>query len=335
MNNFDYGPLTPFIEDPFVTDINYNGTTLWIDHLEKGRYMEEFEDHAFMQQFCFKIANEVNLPFNVTSPLVEAETKELRISLIHESIAKSGNSVSIRKTPAMLRMNRRSMISSRYTTASVLDFLTKAVESRCNILICGLPGVGKTELVKYLTNFIEPNQRVITIEDTLELRYHDIYDSKDCVALKVNSRFTYSDAIKASLRQKPSWLLVSEVRGKEVVHLLEAISTGASVLSTIHTNDAKKIPKRILYMMPDADLSDEVLLQNIHDAIDIGIAIHSDIQKNGVKRYIQEIVAFDTENDQANTYVLYEHGKPCDPMDCLPESLKPKFELSDQKKKRK
>lgn len=335
MNNFDYGPLTPFIEDPLVTDINYNGTTLWIDHLEKGRYAPDFDEHMFMQQFCFKIANEVNLPFNVTSPLVEAETKELRISLIHESIAKSGNSVSIRKTPATLRMNRRSMITSKYTTAAVLDFLTSVVESRCNVLICGLPGVGKTELIKYLTNFIESNERVITIEDTLELRYHDIYDFKDCVALKVNNRFTYSDAIKASLRQKPNWLLVSEVRGNEVVHLLEAISTGASVLSTIHTNDAKKIPKRILYMMPNADLSDEVLLQNIHDAIDIGIAIHSDIQKNGVKRYIQEIVAFDTEGDKANTYVLYERGKPCNPFDYLPESLKPKFALSDQKKKRK
>lgn len=303
---FDFGPLSSYIEDDFVTDINYNGQTLWIDHLKKGRYMIPFEQDEFIRQFCFKIANYVNCPFNISSPLVEAETKDLRISIVHESVARSGHSISIRKTPAVLRLNDMKMIEENYTTQAVLDFLKEAVRSHCNIMACGLPGTGKTELIKYLTQFIPPHERVITIEDTLELRYHDIYPDKDCVALRVHPRFTYVDAIKASLRQRPNWILVSEVRSHEVVHLLESISTGTYLMSTIHAYDAYKIPKRILHMFPDVEIYNEVLLNTIHEALDIGIHITSNITEQGVERKIAQMVIYDVIDEQSIAIEIYD-----------------------------
>lgn len=309
MSEFNFGPLTPYIEDENITDINYNGHQLWIDHLHKGRYCEPFDEEEFIHQFCYKIANYVNCSFNFSSPLVEAETSDLRISIVHDSIARSGHSISIRKTPAIMRLSEKGMIKEKYATAAVLDFLALAIRAHCNIMIAGLPGVGKTELVKYLTSFIPAWERVITIEDTLELRYHDIHPDKDCVAFKINAGFTYVDAIKASLRQRPNWILVSEVRSHEVVHLLESISTGTNLISTIHADDAAKIPKRILHMFPNVEIYNEVLLNSIHEALDLGIYIESRICEQGVVRTLKQIVAFDSNNNQAETFELYKVGE--------------------------
>lgn len=308
MSEFNFGPLTPYVEDENITDINYNGHQLWLDHLSKGRYCEPFDEEEFIQQFCYKIANYVNCSFNFSSPLVEAETSDLRISIVHESIARSGHSISIRKTPAIMRLSEKRLIKEKYATLAILEFLKCAVQAHCNIMIAGLPGVGKTELVKYLTSFIPAWERVITIEDTLELRYHDIHPDKDCVAFKINDGFTYVDAIKASLRQRPNWILVSEVRSHEVVHLLESISTGTNLISTIHADDAAKIPKRILHMFPNVEIYNEILLNSIHEAIDLGIYIESRISEQGVVRTLKQIVAFDCIDNHAETVELYHVG---------------------------
>lgn len=335
MSDFDFGPLFPYINDPNITDVNYNGHTLWVDDLFKGRYrIEDFDEVEFIQQFCFKIANHVNLSFNVACPLIEAETKELRISILHESIARSGNSISIRKTPSLLRLERKKMIKDKYVDASLLDFLENAVRSHLNIMICGLPGVGKTELVKYLSSFIPDEERVITIEDTLELRYHDIHPNKDCVAMKVRDDFSYVDAIKASLRQRPNWILVSEVRSHEVNHLLESISTGANIISTIHCGQASMIPKRILHMFHDLEINNEALLHTIHEAIDIGILIKSEITPQGIVRHIAEVVAFDYDGKEIITATLFEDGGTFD-LNQLPTNIKLRYPSNNRTKKRK
>lgn len=328
MNSFDFGPLTPYVEDEMITDINYNGHHLWIDHLLKGRYLEDFDEDDFIRQFCYKIANYVNQSFNVSSPIIEAETKDLRISILHESIARSGHSISIRKTPAILRLNDKKMIKEKYASAEVLKLLKKMVLHHCNIIVSGLPSSGKTELVKYLTQFIQENERIITIEDTLELRAHDIYEEKDVVALRVSPRFSYVDAIKASLRQRPDWILVSEVRSHEVMQLLESVSTGTHLISTIHAYDATKIPTRLLHMFEGNELNNQSILANIHDSIDFGIHLSAEITDKGVFRAIKQIAAFDVIKDQPVTQIIYDGVLHLDQL-----SENKRFKLKLEKKK--
>ena len=335
MSEFNFGPLTPYIEDEEITDINYNGHTLWIDHLSKGRYLEPFDEEEFIHQICYKIANFVNCSFNVSSPLIEAETSELRISIVHDSVAKSGHSISIRKTPAVMRLNDKKMVKDGYTSQQVLDFLKQAVTMHMNIMVAGLPGVGKTELVKYLSSFIPDSERIITIEDTLELRTHDIHPEKDCVAFKINDNFTYVDAIKASLRQRPNWILLSEIRSHEVVHLLESVSTGTHLMSTIHTDDAKKIPKRMLYMFPNVEIYNEVLLNSIFEAIDLGIYIESNISSKGVKRKIKEITYFESHQQITSSHTIYHYDKNELHLELLPKELRDHFVVEGKGKKRK
>lgn len=333
MTEFDFTVLNPYIEDDYVTDINYNGHHLWIDHLKKGRYViKEFDHHDECLQIGYRFANFANLSFNALSPVVEAETDNLRISLVHSSVCGS-ISISIRKTPAVMRLNERILKRQNYAPQWVLDLLVECVKIRANVIVSGLPGAGKTELIKYLSQFIELNQRVITIEDTYELRYKELHPKADCVSMKVNERFTYPQAIKACLRQRPDWMLVSEVRGSEVVNLLQSVSTGANLLSTIHAPSASHIPRRLLHMFPGVEMSNEILYQMIFDVIDVGVHVEANITKKGIKRYIKEVVVYEVIDDVPVATILYKHNEENSPIKKLPLKLKEKKELHDARVK--
>ena len=102
LNDEIFGDLLPYIKADNVTDINWNGSALWLNDLKKGRYcVKDFKlDEKFIDQFTARLSNLMNSPFNKTAPLLEAETDGLRVSIIHESVAPTGRSISIRKTPA-------------------------------------------------------------------------------------------------------------------------------------------------------------------------------------------------------------------------------------------
>jgi pilus assembly protein CpaF len=298
LNEFDFGILHPLINDQNITDINYNGKQVWIDHQKKGRYpIEPFHAHDAIQSLVYKIANYVNLPFNTTSPVLEAETTELRISILHQSVARGGLSLSIRKTPSVCRLHDIETGIKHYAPDWVIEFLNDAILARKNIMISGLPGSGKTELVKYLMESIPAHQRVITIEDSLELRYGDIHPKKDHVMLKVQEHFNYEKAIKTSLRQRPDWICVSEIRGTEIIYLLQSISTGTSLISTVHAESAYAIPYRMMIMMPGSELTNQSINTLIHDSLDIGVHLEIQTTSKGVVRHIREVVYFGV-NDQ-------------------------------------
>lgn len=111
-------------------------------------------------------------------------------------------------------------------------------------------------MCKIFSQFIPAGERVITIEDNPEWHYSQINPGKDCVELRINPDFDYTKAIKTCLRQNPSWIMLSEARSTEVKSLLECWSTGIRGFTTLHTDDVRKIPDRILNMMEsrmDAD----------------------------------------------------------------------------------
>ena len=110
-----FGPLYPLVRNDRITDINWNGRQLWIDHLDRGRYCSNILlEAAFIQQFTSHISNVVSLNFNKHTPLLEAEANGLRISIIHESYARSGRSISIRKSPPIKRLYDEIMKQEQY-----------------------------------------------------------------------------------------------------------------------------------------------------------------------------------------------------------------------------
>lgn len=298
-----------FLEDENVTDINWNGRELWIDNLEKGRYsMGQILSKKFIEDLSTKLSNLMNLHFNKHNPVLEAETEDLRISIIHESVSPTGRSLSIRKSPKKRRLNETVILESGYCSVEILEFLKQAVINHCNIIIGGLPGVGKTEFLKYLTAFIPDHERVMTLEDNLEIRYSSINPGKDCVEIKVRESFDFDKAISASLRHNTKWTLLSEARGKEVFHLMNSLSDGTHCITTLHVEDVLSIPDRLLTMT--GNTTDDRFINNIYSFIDVGLIIMSEIKGDGkIRRWLDQVAVFcRTENENIGL-VIYEDGK--------------------------
>lgn len=326
----NYGDLLEFIKDINVTDINWNGMTLWIDDIEKGRYMSDIElTPEFVESFAIRISNIANRTFNKYNPKLEAETEELRITIVHDSVSHTGTCISIRKTPAIKRIEfEKSINNGDYCTREIADFISNCVKAKLNIVVCGLPGVGKTELLKYLTNYIQPRDRVITIEDTLELHYSKINVGYDCLEFKVDDKtFTYVDAIKESLRLLPQWILLSEARSTEVKYLIESLSTGAKCLTTLHTDDVTKVPDRIKNMI-DKTSDLDAIEDQIYEFLDIAILVDKEIitQEDGtekIRRYISQVAMFSRENKENKCILVLDKGKKQDVT--VPKSLSYRF----------
>lgn len=318
----NWGKLTKYIEDDDVTDIMYSDQEVWVSRISTGlsRLNLEIND-SFFEVICTKLASNMNAYFNESKPELDAEFNGLRVNAIHKGSAPSGIVVAIRKTPKVCRINTDNAISTGYATQEVLNFLSLLIKSRCNILISGETGTGKTELIKFLFNYTSDYERAITIEDTLELHLKTLYPSKNIISLKETKNVSTKQLVKSCLRQNPDWILVSESRGEEVKEMLSTIATGHSIITTLHSEDAMLIPTRIQFMTRET-----ISLNAIHQLIDIGI--HLEIEKDELghqTRYIAEIVEFGVnDNNQPIVNLLYQRNKPLN--DIVSNKLKLKLE---------
>ena len=303
-----FGPLYRFVQDPDVTDINYNGKDLWIDDLKKGSYKVDMElDDSFIAAFSTHMSNVVNQNFNKTNPLLEGETKDLRISILHESVSNTGRSICIRKTPVQKRYTGQQLIESNYCSQEILSLLINSVIAKISSVYCGVPGAGKTELLKYLTAYIPDNEKTITIEDNLEIHYNDINPFKNGQEIRVSDIFSYEDALKACLRMQPTRILLSEARSREVKYLLEALSVGTSGMTTIHVEDVRKIPDRIVSMVGDNSVKDRTE-NDVYNFLDMGVLLSRKVYPDRIERKIEQVGFYYRKDDQNQQFLCYNNG---------------------------
>lgn len=242
-------------------------------------------------------------------------------SVHKQNLVNTGISISIRKTPAVRRINRDSIVKDDYCNGDIDTFMENAIRAHCTVVVGGLPGVGKTEYVKYLTQFIPAYERVYTIEDNLELRYSAINPGKDCVEIKISDTFGYSEALKASKRQLPTWVLLAEARGEEVRFLMENISAGVHCLTTVHLDDVSKLPDRLRNMGQTINEND------VYSFIDIGVQIRSVVKEGEkIKRKVAQVICLSREDEKNGKTMIYEDGKIL--TKDLPLDIKRKFELA-------
>lgn len=310
-SQMDFGPLTEFLEDDDITDISYsNGGQVWLKTLSKGIYQVERPDinNPFMEKLAFQCANVMGRTFNMAHPFLDAEGAELRMNFVHESIATNGVACLIRKTPAKIRLNKAKLLDEQYITEQMHDFLIKCVWGHCNILVAGETGSGKTELVKYLASNTKENEKIISIEDTLELHLDKIFPHRDIVAMKTNNIASYSDSLVACMRQNPIWILLAEVRSAEAVMAVRnSISSGHHIISTIHADKASSIPMR-MYALLEGSQDIEQYLSSIHRYVQIGIYVKGYFSKalGRFQREIMEICEFYVdENNAPKSNMLY------------------------------
>jgi pilus assembly protein CpaF len=301
-SQLDFGPLKEFLDDDNITDVSYsNNGQVWLKTLDKGVYQVNRPDinNALMEKLAFQCSNVMGKTFNMAHPFLDAESAELRLNFIHDSIATNGIACVIRKTPAKIRLNKDKLINEKYCTIQIHDFLMKCVEGHCNIIVSGETGSGKTELIKYLASHIASNEKIITIEDTLELHLDRIFPHRDIVAMKTNNIASYTDVLVTCMRQNPKWILLSEVRSAEAVMAVRnSISSGHNILSTIHADKASSIPMR-MYSLLETNQDVSQFLATIHRYVQVGIYVKGYMSKTlgRFQREIMEVCEFYVDAD--------------------------------------
>ena len=318
-------PLLPFLENDEITDIDWHGNSLWVNTIHNESVRIPDNEHSvtseYIDGFVSNIANSQSKYFNKQNYKLEAESEELclRITCLHESVARTGTSVFIRKTTKKSRFTYDNLIKNGYCSVDTLNLLINAVKAKLNIVICGEPEAGKTEFGKFLSMYIPDNQHTVTIEDTLEWHYKDLKPEASHTALQVNEAFTYTDALKECMRMNPKRILLSEVRSIEVKNLIELWNTGSKGITTLHTDDVRKIPDRMLNMMPTR-LDAERLCNNIYENLDIGLLIRRKKEGNVIKRYIDQQACFMRVDGENVCTMILEDGKLLDKK--LPEDIR-------------
>ena len=311
-DQMDFGPLQQYLDNDDITDISYsNGGQVWLKTLSHGIFRIENPavNNAFMERLAFQCSNVVGHSFNAAHPFLDSEDAELRMNFIHDSIARNGIACVIRKTPAKIRLEKDKIIKDKYITEDIHDFLIHCVHGHCNTIVCGETGSGKTEFVKYLASHTRENEKIITIEDTLELHLDRIYPHRDIVAMKTNNVASYTDVLVSCMRQNPKWILLSEVRSAEAVTATRnSISSGHYILSTIHADKASSIPNRMYSLMENSQDMDQ-FLKSIYRYIQIGVYIRG-YQDKVTKRFVREIAEvcefYVTEDNEAKYNIIYK-----------------------------
>ena len=249
------GILQELIEDQEITEIMVNGTSGIF--VEKHGRLEmlgiKFDSGEKLKHVIRQITSECNRVVNESSPIVDARLQDgSRVNVVLDPVALNGPILTIRRFP-QTPITIEQLIAMESVTEECRDWLKEQVEAGCNILVSGGTGSGKTTFLNVLSQFIPKEERVITIEDSAELQLGGIVNLVSLETRNANvegcTEITIRDLIKASLRMRPTRIIVGEVRGKEAVDMLQSVNVGHSAMTTVHANSVRDVVSRLETMV--------------------------------------------------------------------------------------
>ena len=211
-----------------------------------------FESEEKLQDVVQQIVASCNRVVNEASPIVDARISGSRINVVLNPIALNGPIITIRRFPEN-PFSMDDLINLGALSEYLKEYLKVLVKAGYNIFISGGTGSGKTTFLNALSNFIPKDLRLITIEDNAELQIRQVPNLVQLEARNANvegcKEITIRDLIKSSLRMRPDWIVVGEVRGEETVDMLQAMNTGHMSMSTGHANSAGDMLSRLETMV--------------------------------------------------------------------------------------
>ncbi|MFC9918390.1 CpaF family protein [Agromyces binzhouensis] len=285
-----YGPLEPLLEDPTITEVMVNRhDQIYVER--SGRLQESslrFTSEAQLRRVIDRIVSRVGRRIDESSPLVDARLEDgSRVNAIIPPLAVNGPSLTVRKF-ARTPYTVEDLISFGTMSREMATVLDAAVRGRLNILVSGGTGTGKTTLLNVLSAFIPTSERIITIEDAVELQLqqdHVVRLESRPSNIEGRGEVTIRDLVRNSLRMRPDRIVIGEVRGGESLDMLQAMNTGhEGSISTIHANSPRDAISRMetLVLMAGMDLPLRAIREQIASALDIIIQIGR--LKDGTRR---------------------------------------------------
>jgi pilus assembly protein CpaF len=266
-----------------------NAKTIYIERRGKIYPTEaQFFNEGHLRRVIDKIVAQVGRRIDESAPMVDARLPDgSRVNAIIPPLAIHGAKLTIRKF-AVDPYTADDLVSFGTLNAKIVNFLEACVRGRLNILISGGTGCGKTTLLNVLSSFIPEDERIITIEDAVELQLHQehlIQLESRPPNIEGKGQVTIRDLVRNALRMRPDRIVVGEVRGGEALDMLQAMNTGHDgSLSTIHANSPRDVLSRLetMVLMSGMDLPVRAVREQISAAIDL--IIHEARFKDGTRK---------------------------------------------------
>jgi len=308
---FGLGPLEPLMQDPTVSDILVNGSKeVYIERrgkLERTRVI--FRDDKHLLQIIERIVSAVGRRVDESSPMVDARLPDgSRVNAIIPPLALDGPVLSIRRFAAdPYRM--ADLIEFGTLTAGLAEILRAAVQARLNILVSGGTGAGKTTMLNVLSNAIPNTERIVTIEDSAELQLqqeHVVRLETRPPNIEAQGAVTQRDLLRNALRMRPDRIVVGEVRGPEVLDMLQAMNTGHDgSLSTVHANSTRDALSRLetMVLMSGVALPVRAMRDYIASALDV--MIHLARLSDGTRKVTRVTEIVGMEEDVVTTQDIF------------------------------
>lgn len=300
--------LSSLVLDKDVTDISFNGVDFFYVSNKSGRHKSDIKvDQQTVKDFLRQISNLTEQQFSFSSPNLDVSFGKYRINATHQSIGKSDDqdvvSFSIRIASDTPKINE----TSNFFTPKVVELINQLIRNRLSIVIGGITGSGKTEFQKYILRHMPDNERVIVIDNVMELDHIRNDSNIDLTCWKVdekNANSSASSLIRNALRNNPDWLILAEARDKEMLDVLNSAMTGAPIITTVHSFDVSSLPNRMarLVQRNEQRLDYDEVLKDIYYHFHFYFYLTKDDKGESIKRYISEIAFVDNNGKFTSIY---------------------------------
>ena len=313
------GVLEYFLEDDLINEIMINSyDQIYIE--KEGDIFKShinFRSEKELDRIIQKIVSDSGREVNISNPIVDANLYDgSRVNIVLPPISNNNPIITIRKF-SKHKLSVKDLIDSGSLTEELAEFLRKLVKSKYNIMIGGATSSGKTTFLNVLSNFIDDNERIITIEDSRELQ---IQNKENLISLQTRNanssnkgQITIKDLIRNSLRMRPDRIIVGEVRSDETVDMLQAMSTGHDgSLSTAHANSAKDMISRLetMVLRSGEKIPIEAVRRMINSSIEI--LIHLDRVDSKRRRVIEVAEMLNDNSGDLIIKSLYKYNYKTD-----------------------
>lgn len=322
------GPLSPLLRDPSISEIMINGpANLFVE--SRGliyRTAARFNSESHLQSIIQRIVEPLGRHIDAASPMVDARLEDgSRVNAVIPPLALDGSLVTIRKFPSK-KLTDEDLIRFGSLTRPMALFLREAVRARRNILVSGGTGSGKTTLLNILSQFIPEKERIITVEDSAELKLsHENLCRLEARPANVEGqgRITIRDLVINTLRMRPDRIIVGECRGAEALDMLQAMNTGHDgSMTTCHANNPRDALSRLenMVMMAGFELPSSAIREQIASAIHLIVQqtrlpdgsrkivkISEVTGREGSTILLQDIFTFEQEGFDEKFHVIGHH----------------------------
>lgn len=332
------GPIQGFLADPSVTEVMVNGPEkVYIEHAGRiYRTEARFRDEAHLRQIIDRIVGRIGRRIDEASPLVDARLEDgSRVNAIIPPLAVSGSTLTIRKfSHDALSVN--DLIRLDTLSPNIAELLSAAVRARLNIIISGGTGTGKTTLLNVVSSFIPEGERIISIEDAVELQLqqqHVVRLESRPPNIEGKGEISIRELVRNSLRMRPDRIVVGEVRGAEALDMLQAMNTGHDgSLSTVHASSPRDALSRLetLVLMAGLDLPLRAIREQIASSIDLIVQLAR--LRDGTRRVVAvtEVHGMEGQTVTLQDVFLFDYGAGVDPNGrflghVLPTGVRPAF----------